>query len=99
MTSSIIDYPYENGRRYHAHKSGDYHLPNDESEQDRLDMQHHIFGIALKGELFLAPLPKENLFDVVDVGCGTGIWAMDVADAHPQANVLGFDLSPIQPNM
>ncbi|KAF5972063.1 methyltransferase [Fusarium bulbicola] len=30
---------------------------------------------------------------------GTGIWAMDVADEHPEAEVLGVDLSPIQPSM
>lgn len=27
----------------------------------------------------------------------TGIWAMDAADEHPAAEVIGFDLSPIQP--
>ncbi|RKK14337.1 hypothetical protein BFJ65_g10902 [Fusarium oxysporum f. sp. cepae] len=30
---------------------------------------------------------------------GTGIWAIDVADEHPEAEVLGVDLSPIQPSM
>ena len=34
---------------------------------------------------------------IVDVGTGTGIWAMDFADAHPESQVLGIDLSPIQP--
>ncbi|KAF3354200.1 hypothetical protein VdG1_07665 [Verticillium dahliae VDG1] len=35
---------------------------------------------------------------VLDVGTGTGIWAIDVADAHPAAEVTGFDISPIQPS-
>lgn len=30
LKSSIIDYIYENGRRYHRYKEGSYMLPNDE---------------------------------------------------------------------
>jgi len=36
---------------------------------------------------------------ILDVGTGTGIWAMDVADDYPDALVLGIDLSPIQPTL
>lgn len=32
---------------------------------------------------------------VLDIGTGTGIWAMDFADQHPSAQVIGFDLSPV----
>lgn len=34
---------------------------------------------------------------MLDVGCGTGIWSIEFADEHPSAQVLGTDLSPIQP--
>ncbi|EER37967.1 conserved hypothetical protein [Histoplasma capsulatum H143] len=34
---------------------------------------------------------------VLDVGTGTGIWAIDFADQHPEALVIGTDLSPTQP--
>ncbi|WYZ43908.1 hypothetical protein EsH8_VII_000344 [Colletotrichum jinshuiense] len=34
---------------------------------------------------------------VLDIGTGSGIWAMDFADEHPEAEVLGVDLSAIQP--
>lgn len=30
ITSSVLDYEFENGRRYHAYKAGSYPLPNDE---------------------------------------------------------------------
>ncbi|KAB8291855.1 hypothetical protein EYC80_006637 [Monilinia laxa] len=30
------------------------------------------------------------------VGTGTGIWAIEMAEAYPSANVIGTDLSPIQ---
>lgn len=87
-----MNFKYENGRRYHAFREGEYHLPNDESEQDRLDLQHAIFRYANDDKLFMAPLDRTKIYDVLDVGCGTGKWAMDVADELPQASVLGFDL-------
>lgn len=36
--------------------------------------------------------------NVLDVGTGTGIWAIDFANAYPNARVIGTDLSPIQPS-
>ncbi|KAL7270977.1 hypothetical protein RUND412_006297 [Rhizina undulata] len=122
ITSSVMDYPFENGRRYHRYSQGHYLLPNDEvrvitcehrgiywdhsvnnnyfqqTEQDRLDMHHHIFLKMLDGKLTLAPIgddPKR----ILDVGTGTGIWALDAADEYPNAKVIGTDLSPIQPNV
>ncbi|VUC21593.1 unnamed protein product, partial [Clonostachys rosea] len=35
----------------------------------------------------------------LDVGTGTGCWAIDFADDHPSATVIGIDLSPIQPSL
>ena len=57
LASSVLNYKYENGRRYHAFRAGEYPLPNDEREQDRLDLLHHIFRLILDGALFRAPLP------------------------------------------
>lgn len=97
ITSSILNYKYENGRRYHAYREGEYMLPNDELEQDRLDLHHHVFRLTLGGRLFRAPIvayPQR----VLNFGTGTGIWAMDFADAFPSAEVIGTDLSPIQPS-
>lgn len=53
--------------------------------------------IALDGELTLAPISKDSS-RVLDFGTGTGIWAIDFADEHPNAEVIGTDLSPIQPS-
>lgn len=96
VASSIYNYTYENGRRYHAYRDGAYLFPNDDAEQDRLDMLHHIFKLVLRGNLFKAPI-TEPLQQVLDFGTGTGIWAIDLADEHPSARVQGTDLSPIQP--
>ncbi|KAI9787829.1 MAG: hypothetical protein M1816_007396 [Peltula sp. TS41687] len=69
--------------------------PNDEREQDRLDLLHHLQLLILDGKLYLAPI--SNPGRVLDVGTGTGIWAIDFADDHKSAEVIGIDLSPIQP--
>ncbi|KAF5246300.1 hypothetical protein FAUST_1417 [Fusarium austroamericanum] len=34
----------------------------------------------------------------VDIGTGTGIWAIEFADQFPNASVIGTDLAPIQPS-
>jgi trans-aconitate methyltransferase len=59
-------------------------------------VHYHAVRLTLENKLFLAPI--ENPSAVFDVGTGTGIWAMDCADDYPDAQVLGIDLSPIQPS-
>ena len=91
-----MKYRFENGRRYHSYKEGEYWGPNDEKQNSQLDLAHHLYLLTLEGKLFLAPI-GDNPQHVLDVGTGTGIWAMDFADQYPSAHVIGFDLSPIQP--
>ncbi|KAK7409266.1 hypothetical protein QQX98_008576 [Neonectria punicea] len=99
LNSSILEYRRENGRTYHKFHDGKYHFPNDESENERLDLQHHIFYLTLDGKLGLAPPndPNSKVSRVLDLGTGTGIWAMDFGERHPEAEVIGIDLSPSQP--
>lgn len=98
LSESILKFREENGRTYHAYKDGVYAFPNDERENDRLDFQHHIYNLTYSGRLYTAPIPKtQTLHRVLDVGTGTGIWAIDFADEHPESHVIGIDLSPIQP--
>ncbi|KAF4866576.1 Secondary metabolism regulator LAE1 [Colletotrichum siamense] len=80
LSDCIYNYRQENGRTYHAYKDGKYNLPNDDMENDRLGN---------------AP-PNDNgaqVGRVLDVGTGTGIWACEFGDEHPEADVIGFDLS------
>ncbi|KAL7274170.1 NAD(+) salvage pathway protein [Rhizina undulata] len=98
LISTAMNHVYENGRRYQGYKQGIMVMPNDEAEQDRLDLNHHCCLLALRGELYACPVTKESSPQrILDVGTGTGIWAMDIADQFPSAQVIGVDLSPIQP--
>jgi ubiquinone/menaquinone biosynthesis C-methylase UbiE len=97
LTSSINQYLFENGRRYHAYYGTEKNLqPTDETEQARLDLHHEIFLLLLDSKLHLAPIDDKPQ-RILDVGTGTGIWAIDMADRYPSAEVIGTDLSPIQP--
>ncbi|KAK3326204.1 S-adenosyl-L-methionine-dependent methyltransferase [Apodospora peruviana] len=100
MTSSIINYRRENGRTYHAFREGKYHYPNDDTENERLDLQHHLWYLTFDGKLGFAPPnePGAKPERVLDAGTGTGIWAIDYGDEHVDTQVLGVDLSPIQPS-
>lgn len=91
ISASIYEGRYENGRRYHTYREGSYPLPEDEREQDRLDLIQHWFGLVLKGELHRAPVRDPQR--VLDVGTGTGLWALDFSDAHPDAQVIGTFIS------
>ena len=95
VASSIFQYEEENGRTYHAFQRGKYVVPNDEREQERQDITYHSLRLTLEEQHFFAPIPRPT--SILDVGTGTGIWAMDVADEYPDSNVVGVDLSPIQP--
>ncbi|PNH36643.1 hypothetical protein BJF96_g619 [Verticillium dahliae] len=64
-------------------------------EYRQLHGPHHFITLLLGDKLYEAPIDEPKR--VLDVGTGTGIWAIDVADAHPAAEVTGFDISPIQP--
>jgi SAM-dependent methyltransferase len=94
LTSHQLVFPEEHGRTYHAYYAGIYPYPNDEREQNRLDMQHHLFSLTFSRKLCLAPIHRRKLNRVLDVGTGTGLWAIDFAEKHPEAIVYGEDLSP-----
>jgi SAM-dependent methyltransferase len=96
INSSVTDFRHEHGRRYHAFEESQYWLPNDDTEIERLDIQHHCWQLSLGGALYLSPIPKDT-HAVIDIGTGTGRWAVEFADNNPSAEVIGTDLSPIQP--
>ncbi|KAF8460538.1 S-adenosyl-L-methionine-dependent methyltransferase [Kalaharituber pfeilii] len=67
----------------------------DLSHINRLDLTHKIFLLLLNGALHWAPIgndPKR----ILDIGTGTGIWVIDMAEKYPNATVIGTDVLKIQ---
>lgn len=96
ITDSYREVRTENGRTYHSYHEGKYLLPNDDEEQNCLDLQNHLFNLTF-GKLFTCPIERKQIRRVLDAGTGTGVWATGFADEYPEATVVGVDLSPIQP--
>ncbi|CAG8563655.1 18676_t:CDS:2 [Acaulospora morrowiae] len=98
--SEILNtYRYVNGRRYHNVPGVDYFLPNDEEEVSRLDLQHKLVRYAWEGN-FTAPMHKrlsEGNCRVLDVGCGSGAFIMDLAEDYPKNSYVGIDISDTFP--
>lgn len=58
------------------------------------DLQHHLFLLTLEGKLGLSPPNEQDskVKRVLDVGTGTGIWAIEFGDLHPEAEVCQQNL-------
>jgi len=98
ITSSIREYRTINGRTYHSQiGNAEYWQHNDDKANEVIDIFHHVLYLLLDNKLYLAPLKKDEIKKVVDIGTGTGIWAIDFADEFPNAEIIGTDVSPIQP--
>ncbi|KAK1237169.1 hypothetical protein MKX07_006048 [Trichoderma sp. CBMAI-0711] len=86
----------EYGHVYHG--SGRMVTPNDPCENSRQGYQHELFTLCLGGLTFTKlPLdqltPESPRFHILDVGCGGGHWAMEMAQSNPLVDVLGIELS------
>lgn len=95
LYSVVTRYEWQHGRRYHGYNAGKYHFPNDEIEQGRMHIEHDNQRLQMNGALYRAPIQDPQ--DIVDLGTGNGLWCIDMAEEHPNAQVLGIDLSPVQP--
>ncbi|KAG5914396.1 hypothetical protein E4U61_005811 [Claviceps capensis] len=96
LASSIYSTIHESGRRYAVFGDVRYPLPIDETEQSRGDMKHAMFMLLMQNKLFFSPIgnyPQK----ILDIGTGTGIWAVEVGDRYPSAKVRGIDIAPMQP--
>ncbi|KAI8143189.1 S-adenosyl-L-methionine-dependent methyltransferase [Fennellomyces sp. T-0311] len=86
------------GRIYHNIESSSYCLPRDEEEQDRLNSEH--FAIKALYSSNILPNVEEQLPDdanILDIGCGSGSWVMEMAIEHPNAHVTGIDMADMFP--
>lgn len=75
------------------HHSGRVWTPCDESERGRQDKLGLIFKLALDGAHTTMPVPLDKPVQILDIGTGTGRWALDMGAAYPLAQVTGIDIS------
>ena len=71
LRSSLLDSVKENGRSYHKYHDGSYVLPEDEQEQQRLDIQHEMFMRTFNRKLTLAPIGEKAAGNVRKFHCWT----------------------------
>ncbi|KAK0617008.1 S-adenosyl-L-methionine-dependent methyltransferase [Immersiella caudata] len=95
ITSSIYEYRTLHGRSYQASNTTEYWFPTDDRHVSGNDVAHAYLTMLMKNKLHLAPV--ENPKKILDVGTGSGIWAIDIADQYPDAEVIGTDISSVQP--
>lgn len=86
----------ENGRKYASYGKTMQGMPIDEQEQDRNDLQHAKFMLLLGGKLHLAPIADDSQ-KILDLGTGSGISSIDMADRFPSTTVTGVDIAPTMP--
>jgi len=113
VTSEVLRYSEEYGRRYAVYgKNGtsprarwafskrltrlESLFPNDEQEQEHLELFDHEIREVLDSDLYCAPVSLSG-GKVLDIGTGTGNWAINIGDADPTCVVIGVDISMIQP--
>ncbi|CAG8959373.1 hypothetical protein HYFRA_00001271 [Hymenoscyphus fraxineus] len=92
LYDSDITYFMIHGRRY----CKDYFMPNDEEEQTRTQILHTVYLYLLDQKLTTIEL--EDPTKILDVGTGSGEWAMAMGDEYPTAEIIGIDIAKIQPS-
>ncbi|EAA28605.1 hypothetical protein GE21DRAFT_5352 [Neurospora crassa] len=99
LSSTIFQYRTIHGRTYHGDVgNAESYEPNDQRHVEAMEIFHHAMLVQLDGKLYLSPLDKKRIHKVLDVGTGSGLWAIDFADEYPNTEVIGTDVSPIQPS-
>ncbi|KAF5361970.1 hypothetical protein D9756_002323 [Leucocoprinus leucothites] len=79
-----------------------YKLPHDTQELNRLDVQHKMWKLMVGGlypselDSVVGQLMTRSQPKIMDVGCGSGIWAIEMAERFPQAQIVGIDITPLK---
>ena len=96
--TATVEKPKPTGRRFSVFggrrylEDVPYFLPKDNTEIQRLDFQHYVLRAILRGN-YAAPITASGSpHDILDVGTGTGRWAIEMATLFPHANVIGMDV-------
>ncbi|KAM6506777.1 hypothetical protein FALCPG4_018606 [Fusarium falciforme] len=84
VSSSILEYRKIQGRTHRSSNSTDYWTPNDDGHVEAFDVAHEWLTMMLDDKLYKPPI-GDNPQRILDIGTGTGIWAMSVT-SHRSSN-------------
>ncbi|KAK7398011.1 hypothetical protein QQX98_012619 [Neonectria punicea] len=84
------------GRTFQRQEATQYRAPVDEEQQESQEPLHYCFLLLMDDQLFQAPINETSPL-ILDIGAGTGTWAVNMADNYPSAKVYGTDINAIQP--
>ncbi|CAG8567179.1 6044_t:CDS:2 [Acaulospora morrowiae] len=95
-TTPTRDHEYCGKRKY----SISYALPLNNNEVDRLTSQHYIFNNIWGGDF---SSPVHRLLEcggakVLDVGCGPGVFVLEMANRYPMTSFTGVDIADAYPH-
>nr|CAG8584233.1 3688_t:CDS:2 [Entrophospora candida] len=101
--SSEATISYNGDRKYLVRtEKGTDILPADDDEIARTNTIHFLHKKYMDDTNFSAPITKQlekgDGFNVLDVGCGSGAWTLDMATTYPNANFLAVDIIQTFPN-
>ncbi|CAG8534235.1 11714_t:CDS:2, partial [Scutellospora calospora] len=77
-----------------------YVYPVDDDEVDRCQMQHFLMKHIWEGN-FSAPVEEMlSNYDtkVLDIGCGSGAWILEMATEYQRPQFVGVDIAPLYPS-
>ncbi|KAK3398637.1 S-adenosyl-L-methionine-dependent methyltransferase, partial [Sordaria brevicollis] len=78
-------------QRY-AVEHGVYFSPVDDDEIEYLQYIHGLFNLVFDSRLVFPPIPRPRR--ILDCGSGSASWAIEVAEKHPDCEVIGLDIYP-----
>ncbi|EIE87400.1 hypothetical protein RO3G_12111 [Rhizopus delemar RA 99-880] len=85
----------EQAREFHQIETSSYWLPKDEDEQLRQTGQHFVIKEVFGGNV-LSSITEALDFDrgisILDIGCGSGTWIMDMISEYPNCQYDGCDI-------
>ncbi|RUO96852.1 S-adenosyl-L-methionine-dependent methyltransferase, partial [Jimgerdemannia flammicorona] len=90
-------FQFVDGRRFLENKN--FMLPSDNDELMRLEFQHYMLRQTFQGN-FTAPMDEklERGIKVLDVGCGSGTWILELSADFPKSHFTGSDILDTERN-
>lgn len=76
-----------------SHRENTYVLGGSSAEMVRLIEQDRLFTRAMNGHLS-GQIDPSTLHTVLDLACGSGGWALELAQTYPHMHIIGVDINP-----